>query len=114
MGITSRSSKPSEWASKINHTHIINDSYIKAFLGKCVLPRDSYDIDRVDFNVAETLDSSIENPIKYILAVDGGYTTVDVKKNFPSAQFAFFQFGAVLFKTADLEKLSEKPFIFPA
>lgn len=113
MGITSRSSKPSEWASKINHTHIINDPYIKAFLGKCVLPRESSDIDRIDLNVAEILDSSIENPIKYILAVDGGYTTVEVKKNFPSAQFAFFQFGAVLFKTDDLEKLSEKPFIFP-
>jgi hypothetical protein len=113
MGITSRSTKPSEWAAKINHTHIINDPYIKAFLQNCEFPRDSSDVDIRDVSSSAFLDPATPNPIKYILAVDGGYTTADVKKSFPSAQFAFFQFGAILFKTADLEALSEKPFIFP-
>ena len=113
MGITSRSAKPSEWAAKINHTHIINDPYIKAFLENCEFPRDSSDIDIRDISSSVLLDPSTPNPIKYILAVDGGYTTADVKKNFPSAQFAFFQFGAILFKTDDLDALSEKTFIFP-
>lgn len=113
MGTTSRGHKPNEWAAKINHTHIINDPFIKDFISKCSLPKDSSDIDEDDTGCSEILNSGIENPIKHILAVDGGYTTVEVKKNFPSAQFAFFQFGAVLFNVEDLEGLSEKPYIFP-
>lgn len=102
-----------EWAAKINHTHIINDPFIKDFINKCSLPKESMDIEGDDTKDIETLNPSIDNPIKHILAVDGGYTTVEVKKNFPSAQFAFFQFGAVLFSVEDLDGLSEKPFIFP-
>lgn len=113
MGTTSRSHKPNEWAAKINHTHIINDPFIKDFISKCTLPKNSSDIEESDTDCFETLNQDIENPIKHILAVDGGYTTVEVKKNFPSAQFAFFQFGAVLFNVKDLDDLSEKPYIFP-
>jgi len=113
MGTTTRSHKPNEWAAKINHTHIINDSFIKEFISKCYLPKESNDIEKKDLELFELFNADIQNPIKYILAVDGGYTTVEVKKNFPSAQFAFFQFGAVLFNVKDLENLSEKPYIFP-
>ena len=113
MSSTSRSHKPNEWAAKINHTHIINDSFIKYFITKCTLPKASADIEESDRDNFEILNADIDNPIKYILAVDGGYTTVEVKKNFPSAQFAFFQFGAVLFNVSDLEGLSDKPYIFP-
>jgi len=113
MGSTSRKHKPNEWAAKINHTHIINDSFIKNFINNCSLPMSSFDIDKSDTDCLKTLNANIHNPIKYILAVDGGYTTVEVKKNFPSAQFAFFQFGAVLFNIEDLDALSKKPFIFP-
>ena len=112
MGTTSRSSKPNEWAAKINHTHIINDPFIKNFIGGCSLPKDSDNIIKEDIHSSE-LNTQIDNPIEYILAVDGGYTTVEVKNNFPSAQFAFFQFGAVLFRVEDLEALSEKIYIFP-
>lgn len=112
MGTTSRSHKPNEWAAKINHTHIINDPFIKDFISKCSFPKQAEDIEEKDTQ-SEILDLDTENPIKHILAVDGGYTTVEVKKNFPSAQFAFFQFGAVLFNVEDLEGLSEKPYIFP-
>ena len=41
-------------------------------------------------------------------AVNLAVPTVEVKKNFSSAQFAFFQFGAVLFNVEDLEGLSKK------
>lgn len=113
MGSTSRSHKPNEWAAKINHTHIINDPFIKNFISNCSLPKDSSDIEKGDIDCIEALNPDINNPIKYILAVDGGYTTVEVKKNFPSAQFAFFQFGAVLLNVKDLDDLSVKPYIFP-
>ncbi|MYF24473.1 MAG: NurA domain-containing protein [Nitrospira sp. SB0678_bin_10] len=113
MGTTSRSHKPNEWAAKVNHTHIINDPFIKDFISNCALPKESSDIEERDIQFSGIPDSNINNPIKHILAVDGGYTIVAVKKNFPTAQFAFFQFGAVLFNVEDLEALSEKPFIFP-
>ena len=113
MGTTSRSNKPNEWAAKINHTQIINDPFIKQFLQECEFPKEASDIEIKGKGIFHSLDENIHNPIKHIIAVDGGYTTVEVKKNLPSAQIAFFQFGAVLFNVSDLESLSEKPFIFP-
>jgi hypothetical protein len=113
MGTTSRSHKPNEWAAKVNHTQIINDPFIKQFIKECEFPKEASDIEIEDEGIFHSLDENIHNPIKHILAVDGGYTTVEVKKNFPSAQIAFFQFGAVLFNVSDLDSLSEKPFIFP-
>ena len=113
MGTTSRSRRPNEWAAKINHTHIINDPSIKEFISKCSFPKESSDIEKDDADCFGTLESDTDNPIKHILAVDGGYTILEVKRNFPSAQFAFFQFGAVLFRVDDLEGLSSKPYIFP-
>ena len=113
MAITSRSPKPNEWASKINHTHIINDPFIKDFIEGCEFPSKSSEITDEDKNKFLDLDENIINPIKFLIAVDGGYTTVEVKKSFPSSQIAFFQFGALLFETKDLDDLSEKPFIFP-
>lgn len=113
MATTSRSSKPNEWAAKINHTHIIKDPFVQDFIKSCSFPKEATDIDDVDKKLIYDFDESIKNPIHHILAVDGGYTIAEVKKNFPSAQIAFFQFGALLFKKEDLDSLSEKPFIFP-
>ncbi|HAI96785.1 MAG: NurA domain-containing protein [Cycloclasticus sp.] len=113
MGTTSRSHKPNEWAAKINHTHVIKDPFIQKFLDNCDTPKDAEDIEEKDKNLIFKLDENIENPIHHILAVDGGYTTVEVKKSFPSSQIAFFQFGALLFKKDDLDSLSQKSFIFP-
>ncbi|HAE4962941.1 TPA_asm: NurA domain-containing protein [Salmonella enterica subsp. salamae serovar 18:z10:z6] len=113
MGSTSRSNKPNEWAAKINHTHLINDKFIQDFLSQCNLPKNRSEIDKKDLEYISSLVTTDKNPIKFILAVDGGYTNVDVQKNFPSAQFSFFQFGAIMFSTEDLKNLSTKPYIFP-
>ncbi len=113
MGTTSRSHKPNEWAAKVNHSHLINDPFIKDFIDNCEFPSDASELQESDLTLVDSLDKNIVNPIKYILTVDGGYTTVEIKKGFPSSQIAFFQFGALLFSVDDLESLSEKPFIFP-
>lgn len=113
MGSTSRGNKPNEWAAKINHTHVIKDPFIKSFISSCSLPKNSNEISVADLANFGSPDPKATNSITNILAVDGGYTIVEVKKNFPSSQFAFFQFGAVLFCTEDLEGLSKKPYIFP-
>lgn len=48
-----------------------------------------------------------------IIAVDGGYTEVTVRKNYPSSKVAFFQFGGLEFSLDDLKELGESPFIHP-
>lgn len=112
MGATSRSGKPNEWAARINHTHIIKDEMVNNFLSKCSFPKEVENIEEVS-TLIEEVDDSIESPIKFILAVDGGYTNIEINKNFPTSEIAFFQFGALNFAKQDLLNLSEKPFIFP-
>jgi len=44
--------------------------------------------------------------LPYHIAIDGGYTKVEVKKGFPSSLLHFFQFGALYFKREDLKSLN--------
>ncbi|KKR80187.1 MAG: hypothetical protein UU27_C0035G0002 [Parcubacteria group bacterium GW2011_GWD1_40_9] len=71
--------------------------------------------DEVDVpaNLQFSLDALENNPIKHIIAVDGGRSEVFVRKDFPSSTLTFFQFGALFFKTEDLEAISKKAFIDP-
>ncbi len=106
------SNKPFERASKTSHTNIINDTTVQSFLSKCKIPPYHEEIDDKDIEL-HMLEELIENPIKNIITVDGGYTNVFVKGDFPSSTIAFFQFGALFFKHQDLLNLKEKPFIDP-
>ena len=45
MAYSSKGKKPMEWASKINHTHIINDEHIKQYIQDCKLPKDANEIE---------------------------------------------------------------------
>ncbi|WP_019674098.1 DNA double-strand break repair nuclease NurA [Psychrobacter lutiphocae] len=113
MGTTSRGRKPDEWASKVNHTHIINDDFVKNYLDKCSYPKDIQEKDKGEILKLVYEVEDVDNPVEHILAVDGGYTVIEVNKNFPSSELAFFQFGALLFDKKDLTNLAVKPFIFP-
>ncbi|MCL4518446.1 MAG: DNA double-strand break repair nuclease NurA [Thaumarchaeota archaeon] len=53
------------------------------------------------------------NPIRHVIAIDGGYNEVPVQTEFPSATIAFFQFGALFFSIEDLESIEDQPFIDP-
>ncbi len=106
------SNKPFERASKTSHTNIINDSEVQNFLSKCKIPPYHEDVDDKDIEL-HMLEEIDKNPIKNIIAIDGGYTNVFIKEDYPSATIAFFQFGALFFKHQDLVNLKEKPFIDP-
>ncbi|MEY8312333.1 hypothetical protein AALA61_10130 [Oscillospiraceae bacterium 42-9] len=106
------SNKPFERASKTSHTNIINDTTVQSFLSKCKIPPYHEEIDDKDIELL-TLEEPTKNPIKNIITIDGGYTNVFVKEDFPSSTIAFFQFGALFFKHQDLLDLKEKPFIDP-
>lgn len=106
------SNKPFERASKTAHTNIINDVEVQSFLTKCKIPPYQDDVDDADMKI-HMLEVPSNNPIKNIIAIDGGYTNVFVKEEFPSSTIAFFQFGALFFKHQDLIDLKVKPFIDP-
>lgn len=112
MGYQSKSGKSSEYASKSSHGYIVKDKEVQTFLDNCNLPDEILDISLDPDSVIKIEDC--ENPIKHIIAVDGGYTEVTVKAEFPSSKIAFFQFGPLIFKVDDLDSISKKFFIDPS
>lgn len=106
------SNKPFESASKTGHTSIINDKDVKNFLSNCHIPSYDKDVSQQDMQ-SYFLEDIPNNPIKTIITIDGGFTDVYVRKEFPSSTIAFFQFGVLFFKYQDLIEMKEKPFIDP-
>ena len=104
--------RPNEYASKSSHTYIINDEKVKSYLNTCDLPKEASEVE-LDKNLIYDIEYPQQNPIEHFIAIDGGYTTVAVKKSFPSSTISFFQFGALFFKLKDLEDIDIKPFIAP-
>jgi hypothetical protein len=113
MAYTSRSNRPNEFANKTNHTHLINDKEIQDFLKKCSLPKKSQGDNLKDSELLLELQEPKINPIKYVIAIDGGYTPIEVQKDFPSSTVAFFQFGAFILKLEDWKNLGNQTFISP-
>lgn len=112
MSYVNKGSKPFEFASKSAHSYLINDSEVSTFLNKCDLPKSSDQVS-IQEKFLFDMEEISSNPIKNIIAIDGGSTTVPVKKSFPSSTVSFFQFGALSFKLEDLESLEKSPFIAP-
>jgi hypothetical protein len=103
---------PTEYASKSAHSQVVNDPLVRAFLEKCSLPKRA---DEVSFSDHRELpfEPVSDNPIRHVIAIDGGYDEVMVRSEFPSSPMCFFQFGALIFSVEDLEDLEEQPFIDP-
>lgn len=112
MSYSNKGHKPFEFASKSSHSYIINDEVVSSFLDRCDLPKNSSEI-TLDKKYLFDLEFIDKNPITNIIAIDGGVSTVSVKKSFPSSTISFFQFGALSFKLEDLENLKKSPFISP-
>lgn len=113
MGYTTRTGRrPNEYASKSAHAYVIKDPTVQAFLAGCETPKKA---ECVDLSKQEHLlaDKYVSNPIKHVIAIDGGYTEVIVRPEFPSATICFVQFGALIFGMDDLESLEQSPFIDP-
>lgn len=107
-----RGNRPATALSKTSHSHIINDEIVDQYLDQCSFPKTEDEVDLLDHNVIDFNALNISK-IKNVIAFDGGYSDVVVRKEFPSSKISFFQFGALFFKIEDLEGLEEKPFIAP-
>lgn len=104
--------RPAEYASKSAHSQVVNDLAVRAFLEKCSLPKRADDVDISD-HAELPFELVTDNPIRHVIAIDGGYDEVMVRSEFPSSTMCFFQFGALIFSVEDLEDLEEQPFIDP-
>jgi NurA domain len=113
MAYTSKHGRrPSEYASKSSHSHLINDKSLQDFLKECNLPKLAAEVvlddcDRIVHKPVAT------NPIRNVVAIDGGYSEVPVQTGFPSSVVCFFQIGALIFSIDDLDGLDRQPFIDP-
>lgn len=104
--------RPAEYASKSAHSQVVNDPTVRAFLEKCSLPKRADEVSLSD-HTELPFEPVSDNPIKHVIAIDGGYDEVVVRSEFPSSTMCFFQFGALIFSVEDLEDLEEQPFIDP-
>lgn len=113
MGYSSRHGRrPPEFASKASHGHVIRSKTVQELLDRCFLPKRAGEVELAEDRLYPYSPVS-PNPIRHVIAVDGGSRVEEVQKGFPSSQIAFFQFGALIFDVADLEALGEQPFIDP-
>lgn len=105
--------RPMENASKSSHSHIIRDPAVQAFLANCELPKLAADVVLPAGHLFD-FEAPASNPIKHVIAIDGGYTEVAVRNHFPSSTMCFFQFGALVFSLDDLKEIEQSKFIDPA
>ena len=100
-----------ETASKTTHSAIIRQSLVKDFLSLCTIPHlpDEAEVS----TEAQFVDTPINNRIRIIIAIDGGYTPVSVQEAYPSSSFTFYTFGGLMFEVSDLQALHTQPFIDP-
>jgi hypothetical protein len=95
--------KPAEFASQSSQTPLILDHEIKEFLKDCYYPTHATEELIQNMNIYEA--KKVNNPIKKVLAFDGGYNEVMIGKEFPSSTVAFYRYGVNYFQLNDLFKL---------
>jgi hypothetical protein len=100
-----------EEASKVNHSFIIRQPIVQEFLRACSIPEQP-DTTLVTKHTVP-VEPPLEDRIKVIIAVDGGYTEVSIQERYPSSSYTFYNFGGLLFQKDDLQALHVKPFIEP-
>ena len=113
MSYSKTGNRPFEFASKSNHTYIIKDPEVLEFLKQHELPKARGDEISLFNEYLFDIDFNIDDSLEFIIAVDGGNTTVPVRSKFPSSTITFFQFGANLITITDLKDLKQQAFISP-
>ena len=95
-----------EKSSKINQQRIIKNEKVQEYLKKCFIPNNLNDIAEVDINEIKfdknSIHSFINDEIKYVIAIDGGYQVIELDNKYPSTKLAFYNVGYI---EIDLEKI---------
>lgn len=111
MAYTSRNGRRApQFASRASHSQVIRDETVQKFLKNCELPKTNDEI-HINPKYLHPIDYSKQHTKKHVVAVDGGFTTVAVKRSFPSSTVTFFQFGALWLELDKLDTMMKAPFI---
>jgi hypothetical protein len=108
---SARGRKPMERASKISHAEIISNPSVESFLSSCSVPKPA-SANTVS-GLLQDVPPPVEQPIRAVVAIDGGYREAAVREDYPAAAITFFAFGPLLFKLEALREVSGQPFIAP-
>lgn len=102
--------KPFERASKIAHTHVLNNPEVQSFVASCTLPSapESADVEQMQQPLPK-----VSARLQHVIAIDGGMTEAVVRKEMPSASLTFMTFGPLTLCLEDLQQLDATPFIGP-
>jgi hypothetical protein len=111
MGYSSKGKRPLEFASKASHHHLINDPEVQRTIQSLWIPKAESQTPIRDLVVP--FRRPAENNVDTIVATDGGYSEIPVRREFPSASITFMQFGALMFRRDDLLKVNASAFIAP-
>jgi hypothetical protein len=100
-----------ERASKISHGEIISAPAVQSLIDRCEIPRppEPAELNQYLFDRIERSDTTL----RHVIAIDGGYSEVPVRREYPSSTVTFFTFGPLLFELQDLRDLDRQPFIAP-
>ncbi len=102
--------RPPEYASKVAHSHIIKDPAVIDFLKRCTFQETDPE-DALEDIESLNLEGIGLNPIKRVMAADGGIVELPFREGFPSTTMGFIQYGVSYFEMADLEELEKMEFI---
>src|SRR5258708_9566449 len=111
MGYSSAGKRPFEFASKASHPHVINDAEVQKTIESLWIPKPQSQAAVKDLAIPFLQPQ--KNAVDTIVAVDGGYSEVPVRREFPSASLTFMQFGALMFRRDDLLQINASAFIAP-
>ncbi|MCT4605737.1 MAG: DNA double-strand break repair nuclease NurA [Marinisporobacter sp.] len=106
-----RNRKPFERASMVNHSQLIQNKHVQAFINECIIPES--DLDKIEYPVGHAVNLDEIDKIKHIISIDGGYSETYINKGFPSTAIAFFNLGVLLFEREALENIERSVIINP-
>jgi len=101
-----------EFASKINHSAIIQSNEIQDFLKNCI--EIDFDIESHTLPEAVEIKYNLPQEIKHIFAIDGSYSESYIKRKFPSVSLTYFNIGVLSFEMHNYDTITANILIDPA
>lgn len=89
MSYNAKGNRPFEWASKSQHTHVINDPSVQNLMKRCKFPSTNEESKNDVLEHSIEINTGASRDVTTIIAVDGGYTEVTVRKNYRARRLHF-------------------------
>jgi hypothetical protein len=104
--------RPMEFASKINHSAIIQSDEIQDFLKNCI--EINFDMEKHTLPEAVDIQYKLPQEIKHIFTIDGSYSESFLNRKFPSVSLTYFNIGVLSFEMHNYDMIAANILIDPA